>query len=62
MLDPQIVIIGAGTAGLYSAIGIDTWDGEYIILESKGSVGWSERTTGGLAKFWLDKYNIRLPD
>jgi flavin-dependent dehydrogenase len=62
MLDPDIIIIGGGTAGLYSALGIDSWDGNYIVIEEKNNIGWSERTTGGIAKYWLDKYGIHLPD
>ncbi len=61
LVNPSTIIIGGGVAGLYSAIGLDEWDGNYILLEGKNEIGWSERTTGGLAKFWLDNYNIQLP-
>lgn len=52
-MDYEVIIIGAGYAGLAGGIGIDSWTDSYLILEQRDYIG-QLRTTGGIAGFWVD--------
>ncbi|MEM0099315.1 MAG: NAD(P)/FAD-dependent oxidoreductase [Thermoplasmata archaeon] len=53
-MDYEVIIIGAGYAGISSGIGVDDWTDKYLILEQRNYIG-QLRTTGGIAGFWKEK-------
>ncbi|MEM3264570.1 MAG: NAD(P)/FAD-dependent oxidoreductase [Thermoplasmata archaeon] len=57
-MDYEVIIIGAGYAGLAGGIGVDSWTDKYIVLEQRNYIG-QLRTTGGIANFWAKRiYDI----
>lgn len=52
------IVIGAGTAGLASGITLQEGGGDYLIIDSKKEIGKPIRSTGGIARYFVDKFNM----
>lgn len=57
----RTVIIGAGIAGLSAAMNLERHGEDYVVLERNRELGYPIRSTGGIAKYFVDKYSIPSP-
>jgi len=55
------IIIGAGISGLSSARALRSRGHEVIVIEQNKQIGYPIRSTGGIAKYFVDKLNIPSP-
>ena len=57
----DVVILGAGVAGLMCAYRAAQSGLNVLLIDKKKEIGFPVRSTGGIARFWLDELGFQIP-